>query len=78
MSVETTADQFAIDRKRIAQLTEREMAKLSERTPHSRERYERAVKVMPGGVPSSFQENDPWPVYIERGSGTEVTDVDGH
>ena len=22
---------------------------------------------MPKGVPSSFQENDPWPVYIERG-----------
>ena len=33
---------------------------------------------MPGGVPSSFQENDPWPVYIERGEGTAVWDVDGH
>ena len=45
------------------------MATLTERTPASRERYERAVKVMPGGVPSSFQENDPWPVYVERGEG---------
>ncbi|MGH2964889.1 MAG: aspartate aminotransferase family protein [Solirubrobacterales bacterium] len=79
MSVETTAaGQSAIDRKRIAQLTEREMARLTERTPASRDRYERAVKVMPGGVPSSFQENDPWPVYIERGQGTAVWDVDGH
>jgi len=79
MSVETTtAGQSAIDRKRIAQLTEREMARLTERTPASRGRYERAVKVMPGGVPSSFQENDPWPVYIERGQGTAVWDVDGH
>src|SRR6476619_1044543 len=78
MSVETTtAGQSAIDRKRIAQLTEREMARLTERTPASRGRYERAVKVMPGGVPSSFQENDPWPVYIERGQGTAVWDVDG-
>ena len=33
---------------------------------------------MPGGVPSSFQENDPWPVYIERGEGTRVWDVDGN
>ncbi len=79
MTVETTAaGQSAIDRKRIEQLTEREMAKLTERTPASKERYERAVKVMPGGVPSSFQENDPWPVYVERGEGTRVWDVDGH
>ena len=79
MTVETTAaGQTAIDRKRIAQLTEREMAKLTERTPESKLRYERAVKVMPGGVPSSFQENDPWPVYVERGKGTRVWDVDGY
>jgi glutamate-1-semialdehyde 2,1-aminomutase len=79
MTVETTAaGQSAIDRKRVAELTEREMAKLTEGTPASKERYERGVKVMPGGVPSSFQENDPWPVYIERGEGTKVWDVDGH
>jgi glutamate-1-semialdehyde 2,1-aminomutase len=78
MTVETTAaGRTAIDRKRIAELTEREMAKLTERTPESKRRYERAVKVMPGGVPSSFQENDPWPVYVERGEGTRVWDVDG-
>ena len=33
---------------------------------------------MPGGVPSQFQKNDPWPVYIERGSGAQVWDVDGN
>ena len=33
---------------------------------------------MPKGVPSSFQENDPWPVYIERGKGAQVWDVDGN
>src|ERR671936_3078421 len=79
MTVETTTTGTStIDRARIAELTEREMAKLGKRTPASRQRYERAVKVMPGGVPSSFQENDPWPVYIERGQGTAVWDVDGH
>ena len=36
------------------------------------------VKVMPGGVPSSFQMNEPWPVYLERGQGSRVWDVDGH
>jgi glutamate-1-semialdehyde 2,1-aminomutase len=79
MPLETpTTGAFAIDRSRIAALKEREMAKLAERTPASKERYERAVKVMPKGVPSSFQENDPWPVYVERGAGTSVWDVDGN
>jgi glutamate-1-semialdehyde 2,1-aminomutase len=78
-AVETTAHgKSAIDRDRITELTEREQAKLAERTPASKQRYERGVKVMPGGVPSSFQENDPWPVYLERGEGARVWDVDGH
>ena len=33
---------------------------------------------MPNGVPSSFQANDPWPVYIDRGEGSRVWDVDGN
>ena len=79
MTVDTTTQRPAtIDRDRIAELTKREMARLAERTPASKERYERAVKVMPGGVPSSFQENDPWPVYLERGEGARVWDVDGN
>jgi glutamate-1-semialdehyde 2,1-aminomutase len=54
------------------------MARLTERTPASKTRYERAVKVMPSGVPSSFQANDPWPIYLERGEGSRVWDVDGN
>ncbi|MGH2950744.1 MAG: aspartate aminotransferase family protein, partial [Solirubrobacterales bacterium] len=68
----------AIDRNRVAELTERARAKLAERTPASKQRHERGLAVMPGGVPSSFQENDPWPVYLERGEGARVWDVDGH
>ena len=81
MTVETAITASAashIDRGRIKELTDRERAKLADRTPNSAERYRRAVKVMPGGVPSSFQENDPWPVYIERGQGSRVWDVDGN
>jgi glutamate-1-semialdehyde 2,1-aminomutase len=74
----TPASTATIDRERLAALIERERAKLADRTPESRRRYERGVKVMPGGVPSSFQENDPWPVYLQRGSGARVWDVDGH
>jgi glutamate-1-semialdehyde 2,1-aminomutase len=74
----TPASPATIDRERLAALIERERAKLADRTPESKRRYERGVKVMPGGVPSSFQENDPWPVYLERGEGARVWDVDGH
>jgi glutamate-1-semialdehyde 2,1-aminomutase len=79
MTVEsTTTGTSAIDRDRIRELTERERAMLMERTPRSREHYERGLRVMPNGVPSSFQANEPWPVYVERGSGAHVRDVDGN
>jgi len=77
MTLETGSAK-TIDRGRIAELTEAEQAKFRERTHASAERYERALKVMPGGVPSSFQQNDPWPTYIERGEGSRVWDVDGN
>ncbi|MFL5866588.1 MAG: aspartate aminotransferase family protein [Thermoleophilaceae bacterium] len=62
----------------VASLLEREKARLVDRTRRSGEYYERARAVMPGGVPSSFQRNHPWPVYIERGRGAQVWDVDGN
>jgi len=74
----TTAPTASIERSRIDELTKRQLERFGERTPRSSEYYERAKKVMPGGVPSSFQTNDPWPVYIERGRGADVWDVDGN
>jgi glutamate-1-semialdehyde 2,1-aminomutase len=74
----TTTGRSALDRKRIAELTKREQRTLADRTQRSRDRFERARKVMPAGVPSSFQANDPWPTYIERGEGSRVWDVDGN
>ena len=68
----------AIDRDRVIALTERERAVYRERTARSGEYFERARGVMPGGVPSQFQKNDPWPVYVERGQGARVWDVDGN
>src|SRR4051794_37262466 len=63
---------------RVAALMERERTRYRERTARSSEYFSRAGEVMPGGVPSQFQKNDPWPVYIERGSGSKVWDVDGN
>src|SRR5438874_3284255 len=67
-----------IDRRRVLELIEKQRKLLAERTPRSGAYYERARQVMPNGVPSSFQENEPWPVYIERGEGAQVWDVDGN
>src|SRR6476661_10662930 len=68
----------SIDPARIAALTERQRAILLERTRRSGEYFERAKDVMPAGVPSQFQRNEPWPVYLERGAGSRVWDVDGN
>ncbi len=73
-----TTSAAVIDRSKIAELTKRELERFGERTPRSSEYYDRARRVMPGGVPSSFQTNDPWPVYVERGHGANVWDVDGN
>lgn len=68
----------SLDPKRLASLTERQQETFRNRTGRSAETYTRARQVMPNGVPSSFQVNDPWPVYIERGRGSKVWDVDGN
>ena len=63
---------------RIADLMDRERARLRERTARSGEFFARASAVMPGGVPSQFQKTDPWPTYLSHGSGASVWDVDGN
>ncbi len=67
-----------IDRERIKELTEREEKVLDERTGKSAEMYRRAKKTLSGGVGSSYQLRDPWPIYLERGSGPKVWDADGN
>ncbi len=74
----SSATTVQIDRDRIRELTEREEARLDERTKASGEMYERARGVLTGGVASSYQARAPWPIYLERGAGPQVWDVDGN
>ncbi len=74
----TTSSDTQIDRQRIRELTEREEARLNERTQASKATFERAAKSLSGGVASSYQARDPWPIYMERGEGPRVWDVDGN
>ncbi|MBJ7608272.1 MAG: aspartate aminotransferase family protein [Candidatus Dormibacteraeota bacterium] len=40
--------------------------------------WQQATGSMPRGVPSSFQDTPPQPVFIDRGEGSRVWDVDGN
>jgi glutamate-1-semialdehyde 2,1-aminomutase len=46
-------------------------------TPGSRELHEKAVRVMPGGTTRTTTYFDPYPLFIDRGEGCLVWDVDG-
>ncbi|MDR0416159.1 MAG: aspartate aminotransferase family protein [Propionibacteriaceae bacterium] len=67
-----------IDPTRIRELTQRESARLDESTPRSQAFFERARRSLPGGVASSYQLRHPWPIYIDRGEGCRVWDIDGN
>lgn len=68
------ADKLAENAARIAS---EETARLLANTPKSKELFERASKHLPYGVASSFQAGDPYPIYIAKGLGSHVWDVDG-
>jgi glutamate-1-semialdehyde 2,1-aminomutase len=48
------------------------------RTPKSREAWERAAKVIPGGVGSAIQFKPPYPLSIGDSKGSRVWDLDGN
>jgi glutamate-1-semialdehyde 2,1-aminomutase len=62
---------------RANEVADREAKRLQDSTPGSRRTFERAVRSLPLGVASSFQANDPYPLYLARGRGSRVWDVDG-
>jgi glutamate-1-semialdehyde 2,1-aminomutase len=65
-------------KQRAALITAREMEVYTERTRGSQQANERARRVMPAGVPSSFQAYDPWPIVVRHAAGCRMTDVDGN
>ena len=63
---------------RAAEIADKETKDWLTRTPASEKLYQRAMKTLPNGVVSNFQAGDPYPVYLEHGKGSTVTDVDGN
>ena len=74
MALEVDTERITARAKEVAA---REGDRLVERTPASAGLFQRAVRSMPLGVASTFQANDPYPIYLERGKGSHVWDVDG-
>ena len=63
---------------RARDITRRELATYVSRTMGSQAATLRARKVMPMGVPSSFQAYDPHPIVVSRAQGSWMEDVDGN
>ena len=55
-----------------------EIERFRSRTPQSEAMYRRGLRTMPLGVESNFRFYDPYPLYIDRASGSRVWDVDGN
>jgi glutamate-1-semialdehyde 2,1-aminomutase len=68
----------AVDKQRVADLTAREEETFRKARPRSAELWERARTSMPRGVPSSFQDAKPLPIFAAEGKGSQITDVDGN
>jgi glutamate-1-semialdehyde 2,1-aminomutase len=62
---------------RAREIHKQEMERLLERTPASAALHRRALRSLPDGVASNFQAGDPYPIYLARGRGSRVWDVDG-
>ena len=69
-----------IDRTRLKALHAREEERFLARTPKSRELFEKAKGVMPGGVPMSWMTKWPgkYPLFVASAQGAHFVDVDGN
>jgi glutamate-1-semialdehyde 2,1-aminomutase len=67
-----------LDRTRIDELHERELARFRQARPRSLALVDRARAHMPNGVPMAWMASDnDQPIYIDHGRGPGFTDVDG-
>src|SRR2546421_434186 len=67
-----------VPKARVLELTAVEEERFRKARARSKQLWEDARKVLPRGVPSSFQDAAPQPIFIEHGKGSLVWDVDGN
>jgi glutamate-1-semialdehyde 2,1-aminomutase len=67
-----------VSKVRVTELVKREEERFRNARPRSHELWNKARDVLPRGVPSSFQDASPQPVFADHGKGSRVWDVDGN
>src|SRR5712692_245981 len=75
MATKTTRE---VPTSRVAALIQDEEERFRQARPRSKKLWTEAREVMPRGVPSSFQDASPQPIFMERGKGSRIWDVDGN
>ena len=63
---------------RVAELIAKEEERFRSKRQRSDQLWKQARQVIPRGVPSSFQDAAPQPVFIDHGKGSRIWDVDGN
>ena len=63
---------------RVVELTAKEEERFRAKRQKSDQLWKQAKQVIPRGVPSSFQDAAPQPVFIDHGKGSRIWDVDGN
>src|SRR2546426_5430471 len=72
----STRDVVELDLELVAELVEREERALADKQPRSIAYQREARSHLPGGVSSSWQTAPPHPIYVSRGLGQHVWDID--
>src|SRR5437762_10326414 len=67
-----------VSKVRVTELIKREEERFRNARPRSHELWNQAREVLPRGVPSSFQDAAPQPVFADHGKGSRIWDVDGN
>jgi glutamate-1-semialdehyde 2,1-aminomutase len=75
MATRTTREVSAA---RVSTLIEVEEKRFRDARRRSAELWQEAREVLPRGVPSSFQDASPQPIFVDHGKGSRVWDVDGN
>jgi len=73
-----TARTVDVDLAWVDELTKRETEALDRKHARSLSYREEAKRHLPGGVSSSWQMWPPHPIYVDRGLGSRVWDIDGN
>src|SRR3981081_2909506 len=56
----------------------KEIATYEKRTPKSAEAHKRALQRIPLGVASNYRAYDPYPIFVKKGQGSKLWDIDGN